>query len=383
MSSFKDLKIKAEFLQALKNMRISEPTPIQQEVIPIMLKKRSIIAKAQTGTGKTLAFLLPIMTMTDEALKLPQALVLSPTRELSNQTKKVFDEVNINNNLSCNNIVGGHDLKKQENKFAQNSQLIVATPGRLLEHIRAGNINMKYIRQLIIDEADQMLEYGFLEDIVLLKDKLPDNLQIVLLSATMPKPIIDLAKKLIKNPVKIDITQENTVTDNIEQLIFKTSEKNKLSTLKFVIEQYNPFMAIIFCNSKKNAEKLYELMGVDGYDCNILYGDFSQKKREFILEQFRKMKFRFLVSTDLSARGFDIDGVTHVINYEIPADHKYYIHRIGRTGRADKNGIAISLIDEKDEKRIEKINQKFKIKTKTFYDRNENERKQLIKKLNI
>lgn len=225
MSSFKDLKIKAEFLQALKNMRISEPTPIQQEVIPIMLKKRSIIAKAQTGTGKTLAFLLPIMTMADEALKLPQALVLSPTRELSNQTKKVFDEVNINSNLSCNNIVGGHDLKKQENKFAQNSQLIVATPGRLLEHIRAGNINMKYIRQLIIDEADQMLEYGFLEDIVLLKDKLPDNLQIVLLSATMPNPIIDLAKKLIKNPVKIDITQENTVTDNIEQLIFKTSEK--------------------------------------------------------------------------------------------------------------------------------------------------------------
>lgn len=142
-------------------------------------------------------------------------------------------------------------------------------------------------------------------------------------------------------------------------------------------------MAIIFCNSKKNAEKLYELMGVDGYDCDILHGDFSQKKREFILEQFRKMKFRFLVSTDLSARGFDIDGVTHVINYEIPADHKYYIHRIGRTGRADKNGIAISLIDEKDEKRIEKINQKFKIKTKTFYDRNENERKQLIKKLNI
>ena len=255
MKSFIDLKIKKELNTSLEKLRITTPTAIQEQAIPHILKKRNLIAKAHTGTGKTLAFLLPIMTMTDEDLKLPQSLVLSPTRELSNQTKKVFNELNIDNKLSASNIVGGHDLKKQENKFAQNSQIIMATPGRLLEHIRLGNINMKYIKTLVIDEADQMLEYGFLEDIVLLKNKLPDNMQIILLSATMPQMIIDLAKKLMKNPINIDIQSANIVTDNIKQLIFYTNEKNKLSTLKFIIQQYNPFMGIIFCNSKKSAEK--------------------------------------------------------------------------------------------------------------------------------
>ena len=223
MAEFKDLKIKAELVAQLSKLRISTPTQIQEEAIPIILKKRNLIAKAQTGTGKTLAFLLPIMTMTDENLRLPQTVILSPTRELSNQTKKVFDDLNVDKKLSCANIVGGHDFKKQENKFVSNSQIIVATPGRLLEHIRSGNINMKLISRFIIDEADQMLEYGFLEDIVLLKDKLPDKLQIVLLSATMPKPIIDLAKKLMQNPVKIDLTKEKIVTENIEQILFHTT----------------------------------------------------------------------------------------------------------------------------------------------------------------
>ena len=381
MAEFKDLKIKAELVAQLSKLRISTPTQIQEEAIPIILKKRNLIAKAQTGTGKTLAFLLPIMTMTDENLRLPQTVILSPTRELSNQTKKVFDDLNVDKKLSCANIVGGHDFKKQENKFVSNSQIIVATPGRLLEHIRSGNINMKLISRFIIDEADQMLEYGFLEDIVLLKDKLPDKLQIVLLSATMPKPIIDLAKKLMQNPVKIDVTKEKTVTENIEQILFHTTEKFKNDTLKFVLEEYRPFMSIIFCNSKKNAEKLNEYMSISGYDCDIIHGDFSQKKREHILNEFRKMKFQYLVSTDLSARGFDIEGVTHVINYEIPTDYNYYIHRIGRTGRSEKTGIAISIIDEKDEKKIEKISQRFNIKTKSFYDRGQNERKTLIKKM--
>lgn len=383
MSSFKDLKIKDEFIRGLEKNRITTPTQIQEEAIPVILKNRNLIAKAQTGTGKTLAFLLPIMCMINESLQLPQVVILSPTRELSNQTKKVFDDVNIDKKITCSNIVGGHNFKKQENKFSENAQVIVATPGRLLEHIRNGNINMKYISKFIIDEADQMLEYGFLEDIILLKKKLPEKLQIVLLSATMPKPIIDLAKKMIVNPVKIDIAEKNIVTDNIEQILFHTTQKHKDSTLKFVLDEYKPFMSIIFCNSKKNAEKLNEQMSLQGYDCDILHGDFSQKKREHILDKFRKLKFQYLISTDLSARGFDIDGVTHVINYEIPSDFNYYIHRIGRTGRADKSGIAISLVDERDEKRIEKINQRFKIKTKSFFDRSDSERNSLIKKVNM
>lgn len=381
MPKFTDLKIKKEFIQALKNMRIEIPTEIQEQAIPVILKKRNLIAKAQTGTGKTMAFMLPIMSMINDGIKLPQSIILSPTRELSNQTKKVFDYLNINENLTCSNIVGGHDFKKQENKFSQNSQIIVATPGRLLEHIRNGNINMKNIKTFIIDEADQMLEYGFLEDIVLLTSKLPDNIQFALFSATMPQPIIELARKFIKNPVKIDIANENIVTENIQQILFYTNTKNKTNTLNFIIQHYNPFMSIIFCNSKTNAQNLYEMMSIAKYDCDILHGDFSQKKREYILNMFRKMKFQFLISTDLSARGFDIDGVSHVINYEIPSDLNYYIHRIGRTGRADKKGIAISLVDEKDEKKIEKINKKFKIKTQIYYDRNENERKTLLKKL--
>lgn len=380
MSDFKSLNLDKGLIEKLKQNRITEPTQIQQDAIPVLLKRKNLIAKAQTGTGKTLAFLLPTMQNLDLTQKLPQVVIVAPTRELCNQIKTVFDETRPSEEYTCANIVGGHDFDKQANKFSFNAKVIVATPGRLLEHIRDGNINMKYINSFVIDEADQMLEFGFLEDIVLLKQKFPDKIQMSLFSATMPQPIVDLAKKIMTNPTKIDVSYQEQISENIIQDLFYTSENPKLSTLEFIIEEYNPFMGIIFCNSKKSATSLYEKIG-NKYDCELLHGEFSQNKREQILNNFRKLKFRFLISTDLSARGFDIDGVTHVINYEIPSFMQYYVHRIGRTGRADKVGNAISLIDEKDVEKIQKIEKRYKIKSTKFYDRNKNERKALQKKL--
>ena len=377
--NFKFLNIDDLTVKKLSKNRIVEPTKIQEEAIPLLLKRKNLIAKAQTGTGKTLAFLLPAMQNTDTSQRLPQTVIVAPTRELCNQIRTVFDEVRPSDEYTCTNIVGGHDYDKQANKFKFNAQIIVATPGRLLEHIRDGNINMKYVNTFIIDEADQMLEFGFLEDIVLLKEKFPDDLQISIFSATMPKPIVDLAKKIIKNAVKIDVSSNEEVTENIIQDVFFTSEACKMSTLEYVIEHYKPFMGIIFCNSKKSASSLYEKIGAR-YDCELLHGEFSQKKREQILNRFRALKFSFLISTDLSARGFDIDGVTHVINFEIPTYLQYYVHRIGRTGRADKIGNAISLVDEKDVGKMKKLEKKYRLKTTKFYDRNKRERRALEKK---
>lgn len=359
---FTQLGINQELKSALVKNYITTPTEVQESVIPNILKGRNIIAKSQTGTGKTLAFVLPILQLTDSE-KAPQAIILAPTRELSAQTYDVTKQFGEYICRDAALVIGGHDVISQKNKLS-NAQILIGTPGRILDHINQGNIYLKNIKYLVIDEADQMMVYDFLEDISLLASKLPDKLKIMLFSATMPSKVIMLSKKLIKNPVRIDISKSYELTENISHIFVNTNYLFKYKAFKIFMEIMNPFMAIVFCSSRKSADELYDRLSSEKISCGILHGDFSQKKRETTLNNFRKMKFVYLITTDISARGFDIDGVTHVVNYDLPAHSTYYVHRVGRTGRMDEKGTAISFAEKKDIFKADKI--KSKIKTDIY-----------------
>lgn len=351
---FEDLNIKKKYIEILDKSYIYNPTKVQEETIPVILKGRNSIVKSQTGTGKTLAFVLPILQRVNKDIKTVQSMILTPTRELANQIIDVIESFIKDDDIKSVSLVGGHDYQKQEKKI-NSSQIIVGTPGRILDHISKGNINLKHLKSVVIDEADQMLVYDFLESIEILSSKVPKGVQYSLFSATMPTKVVSLSKKIIINPVKINISQSNHITDNVKQYFINTDEKFKYKAFCTAIDILNPFMAIVFCKSKESADTLYSNMSTDGYSCDITHGDFSQKKRETTLNNFRKMKFVYLITTDLSARGFDIDGVTHVINYDLPSHSTYYVHRIGRTGRMDNTGIAINFVIPSEKKKEERI----------------------------
>lgn len=378
---FQDLNIEKNLVEKLNDKYIKTPTEVQEKVIPEMLKKKNIIVKSQTGTGKTLAFVLPIVQNLDKNLNLPQVMILTPTRELANQIEDVISYLVEKDEVKIALLVGGHGYDKQEARI-KTSQIIVGTPGRILDHISKGNINLKYLSSIIIDEADQMLAYDFLEDIEMIANKSPEKIGYALFSATMPTKIISLSKKIIKNPVKINISEDGDITENVKQVFVKLKENLKYNAFKILAEILNPFMAIVFCSSKEEADTLYKKLALDGYSVDITHGDFSQKKREQTLNNFRKMKFVYLVTTDLSARGFDIEGVTHVINYSLPTHSTYYVHRIGRTGRMDNSGISISFVTEKDKSKEERILRKIKTKYKVINYKNDRDEYNYKNKLN-
>lgn len=376
---FEKLGVSKELSEILVEEYILEPTEIQKEAIPSVLAGKNIIARSQTGTGKTLAFLLPIIDNLDEDKAL-QCLILTPTRELASQILNVIKNLTQNSDLVSSQLIGGHDLDKQENQ-ANKSHIIVGTPGRILDLIGKGKLYLKDMSFMVVDEADQMMVFDFLEDISLLYSKLPDRIQTMLFSATMPTAIVKLSKEIVKNPIQINISDREEITENISQFFISTTEGLKYQALIKIIEQLNPFLGIIFCSSKNSADELYYKLSKDGISCDITHGEFSQKKRENTLKNFRNMKFIFLVTTDLSARGFDIDGVTHVINYDLPSHSTYYVHRIGRTGRMKDNGIALSLYTSKEEAKFSKIKGKLKEKPSIINYTNKNEENSFIKRL--
>lgn len=377
--NFKQLQITKETISILEKNHITSPTKIQEDAIPIILKGKNVIAKSQTGTGKTLAFLLPIMQKIDINGEYPQCIILTPTRELANQIFEVTQEFG-GLSITSINLIGGHNIDAQENRVNK-SHIIIATPGRLLEHINKGNIYLKNVEKIVIDEADQMMVFDFLEDIELIVSKMPKNQQIMLFSATMPTKVVALSKKIIKNPQTININNLEEVNDNVYQIFINTKDTLKYKALKITLKELNPFLCIIFCSSKKNADNLYEKMSLEGYSCDIIHGDYSQKKREQVLDKFKNMKIVYLITTDLSARGFDIEGITHVINYDLPTHSVYYIHRIGRTGRVDNKGIAVSIINNRDKFKADKIRQKIKNNYININYNNDDEESAFIKKM--
>ena len=375
---FKEFNLRKEHILALQDMYIENPTDIQSKVIPKMRKGKDILAHAQTGTGKTLAFLIPILESIPDISSGIKSLIIVPTRELSNQITDVLKYFQKYRSLSVVNASGGHNITTQIQKLSSNTDIVVGTPGRVLDLLRNGNINFKNIDSFVIDEMDQILAFGFLEDVILLMNKTPRKKQVCMFSATVSQDVKKLSKQFMLNPIYLTAERGEVVLDNISQLIVQTKDSRKLSSLIYSIEKINPFMCMIFCNSKKNAEKLYSDFIHHQYkNMELLHGEMSQNKRENILKKFRELKVQYLITTDLSARGMDIEGVSHVINYDIPRDVVYYIHRIGRTGRMNQIGYAISFVTEKDIANMKKIQKRIKKTIPVVYDTNDKEREKM------
>lgn len=355
-NTFQEIGVSKELTSRLKRMGIQEPTSIQEKTIPMIMEKKDVIAKAQTGTGKTLAFLLPILEKIDVANPATQALVIAPTRELALQIseelrKLLFSEDGINQLA----VYGGQDIEAQLKKLKRGVHIIVATPGRLLDHLRRETIDLSTIQTFVMDEADQMLHMGFANEVADIITHLPSARQTLLFSATMPKEVRKLAYRYMENPVDVRAEGKTVTLEEVKQMVIETSDREKQEKLRQVLDQFRPFLAIIFCRTKRRAIKLNEELQRDGYLVDELHGDLSQAKREKVMKQFREMKLQYLVATDVAARGLDVEGVTHVINYDIPQDAESYIHRIGRTARAGGDGIAITFVAPKDEKYLQLI----------------------------
>ncbi len=376
---FKDLKIKQEYITRLDKNFIKTPTDVQSEAIPHVLAGKNVIVKAQTGTGKTLAFLLPILSKIDEDNQNIQAVILTPTRELADQITKVGKFLTAKNSVGINSVFGGHRLQGQIDKLNGNTHIIVGTPGRILDHSRRGTINLKYLKTVVIDEADQMLNYGFIDDIYLVHSRIPDNQQMLLFSATMPDNIQSLIRDLIPQAKNIEITPQEIVVPKIKQVAVVTGDEDRrYETLKYLLKLYNPFMSIIFTKSKKRADELYNKLVADRLTAvEVLHGELSQSKRERILKDFRNLKFPILVSTDISARGIDVEGVSHIFNYDVPRDTEYYVHRIGRTGRMGKDGFAVTILTDDEMRYLNKIEKYADIKIPKVNDRSDYERSRI------
>jgi ATP-dependent RNA helicase DeaD len=335
--TFSALGISDRLSKALKHQGISNPTQIQEKAIPAVLKGADIIAKAQTGTGKTLAFVLPILEKINTEDKAVQALIVTPTRELAIQItaeiKKITDRLDETGVLA---IYGGQDVERQIKKLGRGIHIAVGTPGRILDHIRRETIDLSKVSTLVLDEADQMLQAGFQKDIEEIIAQTFDSRQTLLFSATITNKVRDLSKQYMTNP------------KDITQLVVETNDRAKQAALFRFLDEQRPYLAIIFCRTKIRAGRLFDAMKARKYAAEELHGDLSQAKREKVMKLFREAKIQYLIATDVAARGLDVEGVTHVYNYDMPLDAETYIHRIGRTGRAGDEGVAVTFAAPKD-----------------------------------
>jgi ATP-dependent RNA helicase DeaD len=356
LAGFLDLGIRPEINHKLKANGLFEPTPIQEKTIPVLLDGKDVIAQAQTGTGKTLSFILPILERIDPEKSHIQALVITPTRELAIQitteVKKLAADLKGVNVLA---VYGGQDVEAQMKKLTGAKQIVIGTPGRLLDHLRRGTIQLAKVSMLVLDEADQMLHMGFLTEVEDIIRETSAGRQTMLFSATMPDQIRSLANRFMHDPADIRVRSTGITLKEIKQIVVETTDRAKQITLRTLVDQYRPFLAIIFCRTKRRASTLNEALMALGYETDELHGDLSQAKREQVMKRFREAKLQLLVATDVAARGLDVEGVTHVFNYDIPHDVESYIHRIGRTGRAGGKGLAITLVAPKDRPYLEII----------------------------
>lgn len=347
-TDFLALGIRTELTDALKEHGVKVPTPIQEQAIPLLLTGKDIVAQAQTGTGKTFAFLLPILEKINTNKPYIQSLIVTPTRELALQITNELNKLAAQVNAKTLAAYGGQDVERQVKKLKGSIHIVVGTPGRILDHIRRGTINLSGVKWLVLDEADQMLHMGFLPDVETIISLTSPKRQTMLFSATMPPKIRLMAKRYMNKPVDIHVASKKITLDDIEQVVVHTTDRAKKDTLCKLIDEYNPYLAIVFCRTKRRANTLNEALLEQGYQCDELHGDLSQAKREQVMKRFREAKLQILVATDIAARGIDVEGITHVFNYDIPQDVESYIHRIGRTGRAGEKGLAVTLATPRD-----------------------------------
>jgi superfamily II DNA/RNA helicase len=353
--NFKQLGLNDNLLNILNKSGIVAPTPIQEQSISIIMQGKDIIAEAATGTGKTLAFLLPLFEKINPKLNTIQALILSPTRELAIQITNEANKLNETNEINILATYGGKDIAGQLKKLNNNVHIIIATPGRLLDHLKRKSINLTKLNTFILDEADQMLFMGFKNEVEEIIKEMPKKKQMLCFSATMDSAVKKLAYKYMINPVEISVQKEEITLNAIKQDVVETTDRNKREALCKVLNEDNPFMAIIFCRTKRRVDELEAILHTRKYNCVKLHSDIPQNKRERIMKSFRNADIQYLIATDVAARGLDISGITHIYNYDIPENVESYIHRIGRTGRAGEKGYTCMFIDPKNIQALKEI----------------------------
>ena len=353
--NFKDYKLSNEILKSLNMLNYKTPTKVQQEVIPVALENKDVLVKSQTGSGKTATFAIPICELVDWDENKPQALILTPTRELAIQVKEDVFNIGRFKRIKVPALYGKSSFSLQAKELKQKTHIVVGTPGRTIDHIKEGNFITDNIKYLVLDEADEMLSMGFLEQVEEIISLLPKNRVTMLFSATMPDDINRLSKKYMKNHVTIEIEAKTLTVDRIQQDGYNIEETGKLNLLKDVTTIENPDSCVIFCNTQVKVESLYNELSKLKYPCDKIHGGMEQDERIKVMNNFKKGYFRYLIATDVAARGIDIDNITHVINYDVPVLRENYVHRIGRTGRAGKEGRAITFVMKSDERRMFEI----------------------------
>ncbi len=355
--SFEALGIEASLLSGIQSLGFVNPTPIQEKAIPILLSgTKDFVGLAQTGTGKTAAFGLPLLQLVDGNTRSPQALVVCPTRELCVQITKDITNFSINKrSIRSVAVYGGASIGQQIRELKQGVQIVVATPGRLIDLIERKAINLQNISYIVLDEADEMLNMGFREDIEFILGNTPNRNSIWLFSATMPNEVRQVSKRFMQQPAEITIGKVNAANVNIDHQFYVTSGVNRYHTLKRIID-FNPGMyGIVFTRTKADAQHITESLIREGYDIEALHGDLTQAQRDKVMARFREKSLQLLIATDVAARGIDVQGITHVINYELPDDPEVYTHRSGRTGRAGNSGVCISLVTQREVYRLRQI----------------------------
>jgi ATP-dependent RNA helicase DeaD len=355
MSDFNDFKLSEQILKAIDKLGYEKPSKVQEKVIPIALSGKDIIVKSQTGSGKTAAFGIPLCQKIEIEINEPQAIVLTPTRELCTQIKEDLNNIGRFKKIRCASIYGKQPVSVQMQELKQRVHIIAGTPGRTFDLIERGNIVLDKIKYLIIDEADKMLNMGFIDQVEAIINKIPKERITMLFSATMPEEIESLCQKYMIDSIKIDITPESITSEKINQEYYEIQYDNKFDLLEKVIFIENPDSAIIFCRTKENVDILYNKMKIDGFLCSKLHGGMLQSDRTETMGNFKRGEFSFLIATDVAARGIDIDNLTHIFNYDIPVETESYIHRIGRTGRAGKIGKAITFVTPNENRYLHEI----------------------------
>ncbi len=357
MILFNEMGLSAEIQSAIEDLGFVQPTPIQEKVIPFLLEsKQDMVALAQTGTGKTAAFGLPIIQQIDPGKRSVQVLILSPTRELAMQIASDLENYSKNlGKIKIAVVYGGSDIRKQISDIENGAQIVVGTPGRTLDLIKRKKLKVNEIRWVVLDEADEMLSMGFKDDLDAILETSPAEKQTLLFSATMPQEIVQISKKYMSNIFEITAGKRNTGTANVEHNYYLVHAKDRYLALKRIADVNPSIYGIIFCRTRMETKEVADKLMEDGYNADALHGDLSQAQRDFVMQRFRGKHLHMLVATDVAARGLDVNDLTHVINYNLPDDPEVYIHRSGRTGRAGKKGISVTLIHLREKGKLKQV----------------------------
>lgn len=363
---FDELDLYPQVLRAIKEMGFEEATPIQSQAIPVVMSGVDVIGQAQTGTGKTASFGIPVLHKVDPNKKKTQVIILSPTRELAIQVSEEIRKLSkYMHGIKVLAVYGGQDINRQIKALKGGAQIIIGTPGRVMDHLRRKTIRCEEVNTVVLDEADEMLNMGFREDIETILEYIPEEgRQTVLFSATMPKPILEITKKYQKNAKTIKVTKKELTVPSIDQYYYDVRRNDKVDVLTRLLDYYNPKLSLVFCNTKRMVDELASELQGRGYAAEGIHGDMKQQQRDRVMKSFRSGRCDILIATDVAARGIDVDDVEAVFNFDLPQDNEYYVHRIGRTGRAGRNGRAFSFVKGKEVYKLKEIQRYCKTKIK-------------------